>query len=109
MITLINPPGIKTFSGLQMHTPNPPSGLAYIAAPMRDVGLPYQVIDGTGETLDVVRPYPDRDDFMIQGLPFDEITARIHPDAEDTRYVKWLVDRVYTRRRWRKLAETTQR
>ena len=31
MITLINPPGIKTFSGLQMHTPNPPLGLAYIA------------------------------------------------------------------------------
>ena len=27
-------------------------------------------------------PYPDRDDFMIQGLSFDEITARIHPDAQ---------------------------
>jgi len=24
MITLINPLGIKTFLGLQMHTPNPP-------------------------------------------------------------------------------------
>jgi len=35
MITLINPPGIKTFSGLQMHTPNPPLGLAYIAAAVR--------------------------------------------------------------------------
>ncbi len=32
MITLINLPGLKSFSGLQMHTPNPPLGLAYIAA-----------------------------------------------------------------------------
>jgi anaerobic magnesium-protoporphyrin IX monomethyl ester cyclase len=81
MITLINPPGIKTFSGLQMHTPNPPLGLAYIAAAIKDAGLPYQVIDGTGEALDVVRPYSDRGGFMIQGLSFDEITARIDPDA----------------------------
>ena len=109
MITLINPPGIKTFSGLQMHTPNPPLGLAYVAAAISEAGLPYQVIDGTGEALDVVRPYPDRDDFMIQGLSFDEITARIHPGTEDTRYAKWFVDRFYTRRRWRKLAETAHR
>jgi radical SAM superfamily enzyme YgiQ (UPF0313 family) len=67
MITLINPPGIKTFSGLQMHTPNPPLGLAYVAAALKAAGLPYQVVDGTGEVLDLVRPYPDRADFMIQG------------------------------------------
>jgi hypothetical protein len=109
MLILINPPGIKTLPGLQMHTPNPPLGLAYIAAAIKDAGLPYQVIDGTGEVLDVVRPYPDRDDFMIQGLSFDEIMSRIHPDAEDPRYAKWFVDRFYTRRRWRKLAETAQR
>ena len=47
MITLINPPGIKTFSGLQMHSPNPPLGLAYITAAIKDAGFPYQVIDGT--------------------------------------------------------------
>jgi hypothetical protein len=29
--------------------------------------------------------------------------------SEDTRYAKWFVDRFYTRRRWRKLAETAQR
>jgi radical SAM superfamily enzyme YgiQ (UPF0313 family) len=81
MITLINPPGIKTFSGLQMHSPNPPLGLAYVAAALKEARLPYQVIDGTGEALDVVRPYPDRADFMIQGLSLDEIAARIHPDT----------------------------
>jgi len=65
-----------------MHSPNPPLGLAYIAAAIKDAGFPYQVIDGTGEALDVVRPYADRDDFMIQGLSFDEITTRIHPDTD---------------------------
>ena len=92
-----------------MHTTNPPLRLAYIAAVIKDEGLPYQVIDGTGEVLDVVRPYPDRDDSMIQRLSFDEITARIHPDAEDTRYAKWFVEGFYTRCRWRKLAESARR
>ena len=81
MITLINPPGIKTFSGLQMHTPNPPLGLAYIAGALKQAGLPYRVIDATGEALDAVSPYPDRSDFMVQGLTLDEIVARVHPDT----------------------------
>ena len=147
-----------------MHTPNPPLGLAYVAAAIREARFPYQVVDGTGEALDVMRPYPDRDDLMIEGLSFDEITARIHPDTtvvyaqkapscadaistrrlywtmmrmfwafyllpflfrplrvirtlvkavatgtEGTRYPKWFVGRVYTRRRWRKLAESAHR
>src|SRR5215510_11576289 len=82
MITLINPPGIKTFSGLQMHTPNPPLGLAYIAAACREAGFPYQVIDATGAALDTVSPYPDRADFLMQGLTLDEIVNRIDPDTD---------------------------
>src|SRR3989338_2770740 len=82
MITLINPPGLKTFSGLQMHTPNPPLGLAYIAAELRDAGFRYRVIDGTGEALDAVSPYPDRGDFMVQGLSFDQIAERIPADTD---------------------------
>ena len=80
MITLINPPGIKSFSGLQMHTPNPPLGLAYVAAAVREAGFAYHVIDATGEALDSIRPYPDRDDFMMQGLSFEQIVERI-PDS----------------------------
>jgi radical SAM superfamily enzyme YgiQ (UPF0313 family) len=82
MITLINPPGIKTFSGLQMHTPNPPLGLAYVAAAVREAGLPYRVIDATGEALDRISPYPGRDDFMVQGLPIGDIVGRIPSDTE---------------------------
>ena len=77
MIALINPPGLKSFSGLQMHTPNPPLGLAYVAGALKTAGLPYVVIDGTGESLDAVSPYPERPDFMIQGLGFDDIVRRI--------------------------------
>ena len=29
--------------------------------------------------------------------------------TEDTRYPKWFLGRVYTRRRWRKLAESAHR
>lgn len=77
MITLINPPGLKSFSGLQMHTPNPPIGLAYVAAAVRDAGYGYTVIDGTGLALDSVHPYPNRSDLLMQGLSIDEIMVRI--------------------------------
>jgi len=40
VITLINPPGFKSFSGLQTHVPNPPLGLAYIAGALRPPGCP---------------------------------------------------------------------
>ena len=82
MITLINPPGLKTFSGLNMHTPNPPLGLAYIAATLKEAGHPYTVIDATGEALDRVNPYPDRTDFMMQGLSIDEIVDRVPADSD---------------------------
>lgn len=77
MITLINPPGIKIFTGPQMQTPNPPLGLAYVAASVKKAGYQYYVIDGTGEALDTVSPYSDRNDIMVQGLSFDEIVRRV--------------------------------
>jgi anaerobic magnesium-protoporphyrin IX monomethyl ester cyclase len=82
MITLISPPSLKTFSGLQMQTPNPPVGLAYIAASVKEAGFAYQVIDGTGESLDAIRPYADRPDLMLQGLSFEQILARIPASSE---------------------------
>jgi len=60
-----------------MHTPNPPLGLAYIAAALKDAHYAYTVIDGTGSALDAVHPYPGRSDFMMQGLSFEAIVARI--------------------------------
>jgi radical SAM superfamily enzyme YgiQ (UPF0313 family) len=82
LITLINPPQIKNVGGLQMHSPNPPLGLAYIAACTKQAGYECIVVDGTGEALDSIRPYPDRDDFLIQGLTIEEIVERI-PENTD--------------------------
>lgn len=82
MITLINSPGLKSFSGLQMHTPNPPIGLAYIAAAVREAGFPYTVIDGTGLALDSVHPYPSRPDLLMQGLSIDDIVSRIPSNTD---------------------------
>jgi radical SAM superfamily enzyme YgiQ (UPF0313 family) len=81
MITLVNPPGFKSLSGLQTHAPNPPLGLAYVAAAIRAAGLPYTVIDAAGEALGQIRAYPDRPDFLVQGLLPDEIVARIPADT----------------------------
>lgn len=77
MITLINPPSIKTLTGLQMQSPNPPLGLAYIAAAVKHTGIPYHVIDATGEALDAITPYPARSSFRIQGLRINATAARI--------------------------------
>jgi radical SAM superfamily enzyme YgiQ (UPF0313 family) len=65
-----------------MHTPNPPLGLAYVAGTLRQAGFDYRIVDATGEALDAVSPYPDREDFLVQGLTLDEILARIDPDTD---------------------------
>jgi len=64
-----------------MHTPNPPLGLAYIAGAVKQAGFLCTVIDGTGEALDSISQYPDRTDFMIQGLSLEKIVARIPPET----------------------------
>ena len=76
-ITLINTPGIKSLSGLQMHDPNPPLGLAYIAGILKAAGYRFSVIDATGEAVDGLRQYPGRPDLVIQGLSPAEIVERV--------------------------------
>jgi len=80
-VTLITPPGLKSFSGLQMHTPNPPLGLAYIVAAVRKAGYRCNVIDTVGEALDQVSPYSDRTDLMVQGLSTEQVIERIPADS----------------------------
>tara|TARA_Y100000031_G_C8171751_1_gene362178 strand:- start:33 stop:434 length:402 start_codon:yes stop_codon:yes gene_type:complete len=77
MITLINPPGLKTFSGLNMNTPAPPISLAYIAGTLKEAGIDFRVIDAAGEALDQIQPYEKRNDFMAQGLLPVEVVERI--------------------------------
>jgi len=82
MITLINPPGLKTFSGLNMHTPNPPLGLAYIAGALRSAGYGISVIDAVGEKLEQIKPFDYREDLMVQGLDAAEIVKRVDPSTD---------------------------
>ncbi len=81
-VCLVNPPGIKTTSGLQMHTPNPPTGLAYIAAAVRAAGHRVTVIDATGSALDQIRPMAGRPDILVQGLTPAQIAAQVPADAD---------------------------
>lgn len=81
-VTLINPPGIKTFSSIQMQTPNPPIGIAYLAGVLRKERLEYTVIDAVGEGMDVITAYDARPDMKVQGLSYDDIAARIPADTD---------------------------
>ncbi len=82
IVTLINPPGIKTFSSIQMQTPNAPIGIAYIAAVLKQEGIAYKVIDAVGEGMDTITAYPARPDMLMQGLTYDQIIDRI-PENSD--------------------------
>ena len=82
MITLIHPPGLKAVGPLQIHVPNPPIGLAYLAAVLKEAGRAYHVIDAAGEALDTIRPISLRSDMVIQGLNPDEIVERIPGDTK---------------------------
>jgi radical SAM superfamily enzyme YgiQ (UPF0313 family) len=81
-ITLINPPGIKAINSLGLNSPNPPIGLAYIAAVLNKSGYRYKVIDMAGEAIDQVSPYEESPGFFIQGLTIEEALTRIPEDTD---------------------------
>jgi radical SAM superfamily enzyme YgiQ (UPF0313 family) len=82
VVTLIAPPGIKTFSSIQMQTPNPPIGIAYIAGVLKHAKIDYQVIDAVGEGIDRITTYESRVDMKVQGLSYDDIVARVSENAD---------------------------
>jgi anaerobic magnesium-protoporphyrin IX monomethyl ester cyclase len=81
-VTLINPPGIKTFSSIQMQTPNPPIGTAYIAGTLKRAGIPYKCIDAVGDGMETITAYHRRADMKMQGLTVQQIIERIPADAD---------------------------
>ena len=80
-VTLIAPPGLKSLKDLQMHSPNPPLGMAYIAATLKAENINYFTVDATGEGLDQIAPHPSRPDLYYQGLNAAEIVERIPPET----------------------------
>jgi anaerobic magnesium-protoporphyrin IX monomethyl ester cyclase len=81
-VCLINPPGVKTISGIQGNNPNPPIGLAYIAAAIREAGHRVTLIDATGEAMDQIKPMKTRPDILVQGLTPDQIIDRVPADVD---------------------------
>ena len=81
-VVLIAPPGIKTFSSIQMQTPNPPLGTAYIAGVLKHEGIPYKVIDAVGEGITQITDYAARPGMKIQGLTVEQVLERVPADAD---------------------------
>jgi len=84
MIALINHQGLKKITGLQLQSPSPPIGLAYLGAFLKQHGYGYLAVDACGEAMDGIRPYGAGKDVVIQGLTVEEVVDRI---PEDTRIV----------------------
>jgi len=82
MITLINGPGLKIASGIQLQTPAPSIGLAYLGAFLKSKGLEYQAIDACGEALDQIRRSSVLKNVLVQGLSNKEILERVPADTK---------------------------
>jgi anaerobic magnesium-protoporphyrin IX monomethyl ester cyclase len=82
MITLINHQGLKIVSGIQLQSPSPSIGLAYVGGYLKYKGLSYTGIDACGEALDQVRPYRDTKEIMVQGLTIPQVIKRIPHDTK---------------------------
>jgi radical SAM superfamily enzyme YgiQ (UPF0313 family) len=82
IVVLIAPPGIKTFSSIQMQTPNPPLGTAYIAGVLKQEGIPYKVIDAVGEGITQITEYKSRPGMKVQGLTVEQVLERIPAEAD---------------------------
>lgn len=77
MVTLINHQGIKKVSGLQLQSPAPPLGLAYIGAFLKKNGHDYTAIDACGEGIEQLSIHGDLPDLIIQGLSVKQVVDKI--------------------------------
>ena len=81
-IVLFNHQGLKLTSGIQIQTPSPPIGLAYIGAYIKEHGYNYLSIDACGEALDQVIPSKHDPNLLIQGLTIEQIIDKIPSDVD---------------------------
>jgi len=73
------PARTQNVAGLNMHTPNPRLGLAYVAGEISKSGFDLSVIDAVGEDLDRITRYKARGDLMVEGLSVADIVAGYIP------------------------------
>ena len=77
MITLINHQGLKLVKGIQIQTPSPSIGLAYIGAYLKKHNHAYTAIDACGEALDQIFSSSLENDIKIQGLTTKQVLEKI--------------------------------
>ena len=81
-IVLINHQGLKLVSGIQIQTPTPPIGLAYIGAYIKKYGYDYTAIDACGEALSQVCKVETGSDLLLQGLTPKEVLNKVPKDVK---------------------------
>jgi anaerobic magnesium-protoporphyrin IX monomethyl ester cyclase len=78
LLTLIRPPVVRPkWNYVNLSTP--PIGLAYIAGSLRSAGFEVCCIDSIGSAIEHFTPTPHGT--LLQGLPFEEIIAKIPPSC----------------------------
>ena len=81
-IVLVNHQGLKLVAGIQVQTPTPPIGLAYIGGYIKKYGYDYTPIDACGEALSKVRKIDSESDLLIQGLTSQEVLNKVPKDVK---------------------------
>lgn len=77
-VVIIRPPVVRPkWNYVNLSTP--PIGPAYVASSLRSAGYEVFFIDAVGEALEQFTPLPHS--FLLHGLRFEEITARIPADC----------------------------
>jgi len=82
MITLINHQGLKKVQGIQLQSPTPSIGLAYLGALLKKYNYSYTAIDACGLAMDRLSPYRNQQDLVIQGLSNSDIVKKVPDDTK---------------------------
>ncbi len=81
MVVLINHQGLKVYKGLQLQSPSPPIGLAYLSGFLKSRNISVKTIDACGENMDQLIQHSEVKTALIQGLSNDEVIERIPAEA----------------------------
>ncbi|MBI3306599.1 MAG: B12-binding domain-containing radical SAM protein [Candidatus Omnitrophica bacterium] len=82
VITLINHQGLKILKGIQLQSPSPSIGLAYIGAYLKKNGFNYTAVDACGLAMNQIRPYAKLKNVSVQGLTNLQVLERIPSETK---------------------------
>jgi anaerobic magnesium-protoporphyrin IX monomethyl ester cyclase len=80
-VTFVHPPALMAVDNYSTIT-QPPLGIGYLAAYVRQLGHKVAVVDAVGDAVTRITPWPLRERRLFQGLSFEEIYERIPEDSD---------------------------